>query len=125
MTWTTPKAAEILIFIIQGTKYLLKTDHGLNKRTCSITNLHIISLIGQESGGGPSIWTIILDTILWSVSKKYNNFILEIPTKQIITYLGDSYVDNTFQVITNHPKYHPQNFKNIQESISMFINKAT
>lgn len=34
-------------------------------------------------------------------------------------------MDNTSQIITNHPKYHPQNFDKLQESISSLISKAT
>ena len=48
---------------------------------------------------------------------------LETPTKQIITYLEHTYVDDTSQITTNHSKGHPQNFDNLQESISFLITK--
>lgn len=119
-----PKVAEILTSILQGTEYLLKTGHGLAKRTYITYILNKTLGIGQGSGGGPSIWTSILDTILWPVSEKYNSFILETHTKQIITHLGDTYVDDTPQITISHPKYHPQNFNNTQESISSLITKG-
>ena len=76
--------------------------------TYGATSSHRILGIGQGSGGRPSIWTAILDRILWLVSEKYESFIIETPQKDIITQLVDAYIDYASQITTNHPKYHSQ-----------------
>lgn len=108
-----PKAADMLTNILQVIEYLLKTGHILEKKTYGTTSSHRILGGGQRSGSAPSIWTAILDTICWSVSEKYDSFIIKTPTKEIITRLGDAYIDDTTKITTNSSKYHPQNSANI------------
>ena len=95
-----PKAAEMLTKILHGTRYLLKTGHGNASKTYSTTLLYRILGVGQGSGSAPSIWTAILDVILWSVTEKYNSFIIKTPTHQVINRLGDAFVDDTAQLTT-------------------------
>ena len=121
----TPKAAEMLTKILQGTKYLLKTGHGQAKTTYGTTNLYRILGIGQGSGGASCAWTSLLDTILWSVSEKYDSLIIESPVKELIKRLGDAFVDDTSQMTTNDPKHHPEDFTKTAELLEHLIIKTT
>ena len=78
------KAAKMITTVLQKTKYLLKTAHGIAQTTYQSTLLHRILGVGQGSGSASCIWNTLLDTILWSVSDKYDSLILETPTKQLI-----------------------------------------
>lgn len=50
---------------------------------------------GQGPGASPCIWTLVLDTILWSVATKYTCFQVTSPTRISINRVGDTFVDDT------------------------------
>ena len=120
-----PKAAEMLTKILYGTRYLLKTGHGNATKTYSTTLLYRILGVGQGSGSAPSIWTAILDVILWSVTEKYDSFIIKTPTQQVIKRLGDAFVDDTAQITTPDLSHNSQHSKYIRSTLCHLIQKAT
>ena len=120
-----PKAAEMLTKVLHETRYLLKTGHGNATKTYSTTLLYQILGVGQGSGSAPSIWTAILDVILWSGIEKYDSFIIKTPTQQIINRLGDAFVDNTAQITTPDLSQNSQHSKHIRSIICHLIQKAT
>ena len=61
----------------------------------------------------PILCTIFTVNLVLRSTKKNESFIIETPTKDIITQLGHVYIDNTPQITTNHPKCHLQNFTKI------------
>jgi hypothetical protein len=95
-------AAQMMGEILQNTVYKLKTCHGISDRTYFSTTLRRILGSGQGSGASPCIWTLVLDPILLSVSKKYKCLEIITPTKQHINRLGDAFVDDTtlFLILT-------------------------
>ena len=66
-------AAQMVGEILQNTIYKLKRGHGISDRTYFSTTLRRILCSGQGSGASPCIWTLVLDPILLSVSKKNTN----------------------------------------------------
>ena len=50
---------------------------------------------GQGSGASSCIWTLVLDTILWSVATKYSCFELNSSSGIHINRVGDAFVDDT------------------------------
>lgn len=66
-------AAQMMGEILQNTIYKLKTGHGISDRTYFSNSLKRIQGSGQGSGASPCIWTLLLDPILSSVSKKKSN----------------------------------------------------
>ena len=97
------KAAEMITTVLKNTAYLIKTGLGPTVRTYQTAALYRILGVDQGTGSVLCIWTTILDTILWSVSKKYASFIITSPTNSIIQRVGDAYVDNTSLMTTNSP----------------------
>ena len=95
--------------VLKNTAYLIKTGHGTAARKYQTTTLYRILGIGQGTGSAPCIWTTILDTILWSVSKKYASFIITSPTNTILQRLCDAFVDNTALMTTNNPTTYQKN----------------
>ena len=114
----------MLTKILHGTQYLLKTGHGNATKTYSTTLLYRILGVGQGSGSAPSIWTAILDVILWSVTEKYDSFIIKTPTQQIIKRLGDAFVDDTAQITTPDLTHNSQHPKHIRSTLCHLIQKA-
>ena len=50
---------------------------------------------GQGSGASPCIWTLVLDTILWFIAKKFSCFSTISPSGISIQRVGDAFVDDT------------------------------
>ena len=88
-------AAKMLAVVLNNPVYYLRTGHGESARTYCTDQVRRILGTGQGSGASPCIWSAILDTILWSVAKKYILFKLSGPTGKTISKLGDVYVDDT------------------------------
>lgn len=79
--------------ILQKTIYKLKTGYGvlgkvyMSNQTCRILGT------GQDSGASPCTWTLVLDTILWSVTKKYIScFPLMSPSGIEVNRVEDAFV---------------------------------
>ena len=76
-------AAQMMGEILQNTIYKLKTGHGISDRTYLSTTLRRILGSGQGSGASPCIWTLVLNPILSSVSKKFKCLKIFTPSKKI------------------------------------------
>lgn len=93
LSWIAPqKAVEMLTNVLDGTEYVLKKGNGFANRTYDTTSTHRIFSIGQGSGNTPNIWTSILDTIIYLVSEKYESFVIETSTKQIINCAWETHM---------------------------------
>ena len=76
-------AAQMIGGILQNTIYKLKTGHGISDRTYFSNSLRRILGSGQESGASSCIWTLVLDPILSSVSKKFKCLEIITPSKKL------------------------------------------
>ena len=81
--------------ILQNTIEKLKTGHGISDRTYFSTTLRRILGSGQGSGASPCIWTLVLDPIFSSVSKKFKCIVIFTLSKKTINRIGDAFVDDT------------------------------
>ena len=70
----------MLTIILNNTVYLIKTGEGLSAREYMSNALRRILGVGQGSCAAPAIWTVVLDTKLWSVANKYTAFNIKSPT---------------------------------------------
>ena len=93
-------AAQMMGEILQNTIYKLKTGHGISDRTYFSNSLRRILGSGQGSGASPCIWTLVLDPILSSVSKKFKCLEILTPSKKTINRIGDAFVDDTALFLT-------------------------
>ena len=84
----------MLTIILNNTIYKIKTGHGISAKQYLSDQLHRILGVGQGSCAAPSIWTAVLDTILWLVAEKYVAFQMTSPTGQHKERLGYAFVDN-------------------------------
>ena len=85
---------KMLAIILNNTIYYLRTGHKVSAKTYCTTEIRRILGTGQGSGASPCIWTAILDTILWSIAKKYFFFRMQSSSGKVVEKLGDAYIDN-------------------------------
>ena len=105
--------AAMLTKVLNSTIYKLKTGHGISARHYMSNQLRRILGTGQGSGASPCIWTLVLDTILWSVALKHSCFQITSPSGTKTHRVGDAFVDDTsiFLLLPPHHdmvRYSPQ-----------------
>ena len=115
-------AAKMLSTILQNTIFKLKTNRGISRVYMSNQIKRLLGT-GYGSGGSPCIWILVLDTILWSVAKKYSCFELKSPTGIDINRIGDAFVDDTsiFFISNssdNSPEFSPKEIARSIEEIA-------
>ena len=103
----------MLTKVLNSTIYKLKTGHGISARHYMSNQLRRILGTGQGSGASPCIWTLVLDTILWSVALKHSCFQITSPSGTKTHRVGDAFVDDTsiFLLLPPHQdmvRYSPQ-----------------